>query len=147
MRRRQTVPKQWLIIRSADDREGLAAAARLRPGSGVILLDSLPAREMRKLRLRGVTIVEERRGSTARMHNLGELRRALLKRTPFILLSPIYPTQSHPGWKPIPRMRAAALARLGGRRLVALGGMDARKFARIRRIGFQAWAGVSAFRT
>jgi thiamine-phosphate pyrophosphorylase len=44
-------------------------------------------------------------------------------------------------------MRAAALARLGGRSLLALGGMDARKFARIGRLGFRGWAGISAFRT
>jgi hypothetical protein len=44
-------------------------------------------------------------------------------------------------------MRAAALARLGKRRLLALGGMDARKFARIKGLGFQGWAGISAFKT
>jgi thiamine-phosphate pyrophosphorylase len=44
-------------------------------------------------------------------------------------------------------MRAAALARLAGRRLIALGGMDARKFARIENLGFRGWAGISAFRT
>jgi thiamine-phosphate pyrophosphorylase len=76
-----------------------------------------------------------------------ELRRALLARTSLVLLSPLRPTQSHPEWKPIPRMRAAAMARLGRRSLVALGGMDARKFARIKRLGFQGWAGISAFRT
>jgi thiamine-phosphate pyrophosphorylase len=95
----------------------------------------------------GVPVVEERRRGAARVHNAGELRRALLARTPLILLSPIFPTRSHPDWKPIPRMRAAALARLGRRKLVALGGMDARKFARIKRLGFQGWAGISAFRT
>jgi thiamine monophosphate synthase len=31
--------------------------------------------------------------------------------------------------------------------LIALGGMDARKYARIRNLGFQGWAGISAFRT
>jgi thiamine-phosphate pyrophosphorylase len=81
------------------------------------------------------------------VHNAPELCRALLAGTPLILLSQIFPTSSHPDWKPIPRMRAAALARLGGRRLLALGGMDARKFARVRKLGFQAWAGISAFRT
>jgi thiamine-phosphate pyrophosphorylase len=76
-----------------------------------------------------------------------ELRRALLARTPLILLTPLYPTGSHHDWKPIPHMRAAALARLGQRKLFALGGMNARKFARIRALGFQGWAGIWAFRT
>jgi thiamine-phosphate pyrophosphorylase len=147
MRRRQTVPHQWLIIRDAEDRVGLATARRLPRGSGVLLLEPLPAREMRRLRLRGLTFVEEQRGSAARVHNLRELRRALTDHTPLILVSPVYATGSHPEWKPISRMRAAALARLGRRKLFALGGMDARKFARIRPLGFQGWAGISAFRT
>ena len=33
------------------------------------------------------------------------------------------------------------------RKLFALGGMDSRKFARIRMLGFQGWAGISAFKT
>jgi len=146
MRRRQTAPKQWLIVRGADDEEGLAAARRLPRGSGLLLLKPIAARQMRRLRLRGLTIVEEQPQTAARVHDLGQLRRALLARTPLIFLSPIYPTASHPGWKPLPRMRAAALARLGKRKLFALGGMDERKFARVRRLGFQGWAGISAFR-
>jgi thiamine monophosphate synthase len=44
-------------------------------------------------------------------------------------------------------MRAAALARLGRRNLFALGGMNARRFARVKELGFQGWAGITAFRT
>ncbi|NUQ17698.1 MAG: hypothetical protein HOP95_04485 [Sphingomonas sp.] len=147
MRRRQTAPKQWLIIRCAADREGLAAARRLPTGSGVLLLASLPSTEMRRLRSRRLIIVQEQRRTATRVHDLRELRRALLDGTPLIFLSPFYSTATHPGWKPIPRMRAAALARLSKRKLFALGGMDVRKFARIRPLGFQGWAGISAFRT
>jgi thiamine-phosphate pyrophosphorylase len=71
----------------------------------------------------------------------------MLARTPMILLSPIFPTGSHPDWKPIARMRAATLARLGRRKLVALGGMNARRFARVKALGFRGWAGISAFKT
>lgn len=146
MRRRQTASNQWLIVLGACDRKGLATAYRLRPGAGVVLLAPISACDGRRLRIRGVTILEEPR-TAIRVHNARELRRALLARTERILLSPIYPTASHPDWSPIPRMRAAALARLGKRKLLALGGMDARKYARIRRLGFQGWAGISAFRT
>jgi thiamine-phosphate pyrophosphorylase len=76
-----------------------------------------------------------------------ELRKAMAARTQLIMLSPIFETATHPDWQPIPRMRAATLARLGGRKLVALGGMDARRYARVARLGFCGWAGVSAFRT
>lgn len=147
MRRRQTAPTQWLIVTGSADVEGVR---RLAPGSGVLLLDALPQRDMQRLRqlvrLKGLVFAREG-PEAARVHNVRELRRALLARTPLILLSPIFPTRSHPGWKPIHPMRAAAMARLGGRKLLALGGMNARTFARITRMGFQAWAGISAFRT
>ena len=106
------------------------------------------SRRLRQLaRQKELTVVAETPRSAARVHNVRELRRALLNRAPLVLLSPLYETSSHPGWKPMPRMRAAALARLGGRRLVALGGMNARRFAHIKRLGFQSWAGISAFKT
>jgi thiamine-phosphate pyrophosphorylase len=148
MRRRQTAPSQWLMI---TDEADLSAVCRLPRGSGIVLLTPLGAKEMRWLRLvarrRGLFVLQERRGVTARVHTTAELRSALLARTPLVMLSPIHPTRSHPGWTALPPMRAAALARLGGRKLIALGGMDARKFQRIERLGFQGWAGISAFRT
>ncbi|HEY7007232.1 MAG TPA: thiamine phosphate synthase [Sphingomicrobium sp.] len=148
MRHRQTVPLQWLILQ---DREGIARLGELPRGSGILLLTELSGRDVRWLRhfarQRDLSIVREERGGAERVHGMRELRRALQTRTPLILLSPIYPTSSHPDWKRIPRMRAAALARLGGRRLLALGGMNARRFARIKGLGFQGWAGISAFRT
>jgi thiamine-phosphate pyrophosphorylase len=144
MRRRQRVPSQWLIVRNPAD---FRALGRLPRGTGLFLLHTLPAAQMRRLRLSGLPVMTERRGEAARVHNARELRRALLARTSLILLSPLFPTASHPDWKPIPRMRAAALARLGRRKLIALGGMDERKFARIEALGFQGWAGISAFRT
>jgi thiamine-phosphate pyrophosphorylase len=42
-------------------------------------------------------------------------------------------------------MRAAALARLAGRPLLALGGMDARRYAVVRRLGFDGWAAIDAW--
>ena len=144
MRRRQRVPRQWAIVTDAAE---LGAIRRLPNGTAILLIGSLSAGPMRRLRRAGVPFVEERHREAARVHNVRELRRALLARTPLILLSPMFPTSTHPEWKPIPPMRAAALARLGGRKLVALGGMDARKFARIKPLGFHGWAGISAFRT
>jgi thiamine-phosphate pyrophosphorylase len=80
------------------------------------------------------------------VHDNRELRDALLRRMPLILMSPLYPTASHPHWRPIPAMRAAAFARLAQRRLIALGGMDAQRYAKIAPLGFIGWAGISAFR-
>jgi thiamine-phosphate pyrophosphorylase len=120
----------------------------------LLLFHELPVGERQRLLRRicrraatkGLLVIDESRGAV-RAHNLRELRRALLKRTPMILLSPLYSTQSHPSWRPIPRMRAAAYARLAGSKLVALGGMDERRFRRWSRLGFIGWAGISAFRT
>ena len=148
MTRRQSRPEQWLIVeRLPDDR-----LRRLPPGTGVLLvgasMDASAKRAVRRLaRTRRLTVADEAAGQARRVHNVRELRSALLARTPLILLSPIHPTASHPGWRPLPRMRAAALARLGGRRLIALGGMDSKRYARVAPLGFIEWAGISAFRT
>ncbi len=154
--RQTALPRQWLI---ADERLGnelWPAVRKLRPGSGVILLfHGLPRREraamLRQLRrsapARRLTLVDEAAGGAARVHDVRELRRALLARTPLVLLSPVFPTRSHPERRALPLMRAAAMTRLAGRRLIALGGMDARRFARVHRLGFSGWAAIDAFRT
>jgi thiamine-phosphate pyrophosphorylase len=154
--RRQTMPRQWLI---ADQRLGdrlWPAIRKLPAGSGVLVLfHGLPTRQRRALltrlrrlaREKGLRIVDEGSRLAARVHTIGELRRALLARTELVFLSPVYPTRSHPEWPALPRMRLAAFAQLGRRRLYALGGMTARRFARVRPLGFQGWAGIDAFRT
>jgi thiamine-phosphate pyrophosphorylase len=144
------MPEQWFVANAGGP--GLWATIRKLPrGSGVLVLGWMSSSELRRLRhldrLRGLTMVTEQPRAAARVHELRELRQALLRRTPLILLSPIYPTRSHPEWAALPRMRVAALARLAGRRLLALGGMDARRYAGIKRLGFRGWAGISAFRT
>ena len=156
MSRRQTMPRQWLIAHARNEREPWTAMHALPRRSGVLALlhDLSPSERqkvLRQLRRRAAAkalwIVDEGAGRVARVHNLQELRRALLRRKPYILLSPLYPTGSHPGWRPIPRMRSAAYARLAGRRLIALGGMDERRFRRVQPLGFVSWAAISAFRT
>lgn len=152
MKRRQRVPRQWLV---ADARLGDAlwkAIARLPRGSGVLLLyRELPRRERARLvaRLRRVArrqalvIADELGGEAGRIHNLRELRRSA--GVPLLFVSPLFPTRSHPDWTPLPRMRAAALARLARAPVIALGGMDEARFERIRRLGFKGWAGIDAW--
>lgn len=155
MTSRQRMPRQWLIIDGSIGRESRSVVRRLPPGSGILLLEQagtteggkLTARLRRLATSRGLVIVEEKPRTATRVHNIRELREALSRGAGLILLSPLYATRSHPDWKPLPRMRAAALARLGGRKLVALGGMDERRFRRVQRLGFTGWAGISAFRT
>ena len=149
MKRRQTIPEQWLIVDRAFDRELWKTLRILPRGSGVLILIVLSAREWRRLRRlamqRDLTLVTEGLGLAARVHNSRELTTAMLQRSALILLSPIYRTRSHPDWQPLERMRAATLARLGGRRLIALGGMKAKRFERIAPLGFVGWAGISAW--
>jgi thiamine-phosphate pyrophosphorylase len=95
----------------------------------------------------GHILAVEARGRAARVHNARELTRALVRRPRLVLLSPLHETSSHPGWQPLSRMRAASLARLCGRNALALGGMTAKRYARLAHLGFTGWAGISAFRT
>lgn len=150
MARRQITPRQWLIVDRFDE-SASKAVGKLKRGSGVLLVRPLKKaqrRQLNRIAHRGaLTVASEHQGEAARVHNSAELRRALLRRVPMILLSPMFPTNSHPDWRPIPRMRAATLARLTNRRLLALGGMNAKRYADVARLGFIGWAGISAFRT
>ena len=152
--RQSSVPTRWLV---ADERigESLWSAVKALPrGSGVLLLyRDLPERERARLvsklrclaRQRGLVLVDERDGSAARIHDVRELRRAGSARIPLLFLSPMFPTRSHPGWKPIPLMRAAALVRLSKAPVIGLGGMDSTRHRRIERFGFHGWAGIDAW--
>ena len=154
MTSRQTPPRQWLV---ADDRlgDGLWPAVRKLPrGSGVLLLHrQLPKRERSRLaaklrRLasrRNLLIVDEARGEAARVHNLRELRSAQLRGARMIFLSPLFPTRSHPDRKPLPRMKMAAMIRLSRVPVIALGGMDSKRFRRLQRLGLSGWAGIDAW--
>lgn len=154
MKRRQTFPRQWLV---ADYRLGdrLWPAVRSLPeGSGILFLyRDLPRRQrqqwLSKLRrcgaMRGLLVADEAAGEAARVHDLAEIRQAGLSGTPILFLSPIFPTRSHPQWRPMPPMRAAALTRLARVPVIALGGMNERRFARIQRLGFSGWAGIDAW--
>lgn len=149
MRRRQTMPEEWLIITGEVDRARIAAARRLGAGQGVLLVGPIRRNDEQRLRViarqRGFIVLREQPRVAVRIHNLHELRSALLARTPLLLLSPLYPTRTHPDWRPIARMRAAAFARLAGRRLTALGGMDRKRYARLASLGFIGWAGISSW--
>jgi thiamine-phosphate pyrophosphorylase len=155
MTHRQTgIPSEWLIVDRRVEGAFWNTVRKLPRGSGILVLQhDLAASERSKLLVRlnrfaerrRLTIVDERRGWAARVHNMRELRQALSIGTALLLLSPIYPTRSHPDWKPLPRMRAATLARLANRRAVALGGMDRRRFITAQKLGFVGWAGIDAW--
>jgi len=148
------IPSEWLILNAALHEDIWRTLCKLPRHTGILVLHhELSGRERRKLirllkrfgRTRRLTIVDEAGRHAARVHDTVELRKAMIARTPLILLSPMFPTRSHPEWEPMPRMRAAALARLARRRVIGLGGMDHRRFRSIRKLGFIGWAGIDAW--
>jgi thiamine-phosphate pyrophosphorylase len=153
MKRRQTsTPLTWLFT---DERLGEAlwsAIGRLPRGSGIVVRHhgaanrrELLRRIHRIARARGLLVVDEAKGEIARVHDVAELRRALLRKAPLIFISPLHRTRSHPDQRPLPRMRAATLARLAGQPVLGLGGMDARRFRAFAPLGFAGWGAIDAW--
>ena len=76
-------------------------------------------------------------------HSLRELGQARRARANLALLSPVFPTRSHPGGRTLGPLRFRLLAARADMPVIALGGMDAR---RARRLGTRSWAAIDAFR-
>jgi thiamine-phosphate pyrophosphorylase len=79
------------------------------------------------------------------VHSLEEAREAKAAGAALVFVSPVYPTRSHPGRTPLSRPAALRIAKAAGVPAIALGGMDARKSARLEREGFYGWAGIDAW--
>lgn len=62
-----------------------------------------------------------------------------------LFVSPIFATRSHPGAPALGPQRAAMMIRGLGVPAIALGGMDARRFKRLRGLGFHGWAAIDAW--
>ena len=106
---------------------GTMAQARAWGADGAYGPAALLARGPRGLRL--VTV-----------HSLQEMTRA--RRADALVLSPVFPTRSHPGGKGLGPLRFLALAARSRLPVIALGGMDAR---RATRLGGTPWAAIDAF--
>ena len=72
-------------------------------------------------------------------HSLKELRAV---RADALLLSPVFPTRSHPGAAVLGPVRFGLLARQARVPIIALGGMTSQKFGAIARLGAAGWAGI-----
>lgn len=165
---RARYPRLWLMT---DERMGDAlwpALRRLPPGSGVVFRHhATPPAERRRLWLRvrrvaharGLLVVSVGRlpGADGTHGGHGSLtwpahdrRQALAAKragAAVVFVSPVRPTRSHPGAPALGPMRAARVANGLGLWVIALGGMDARRFIRIRTLGFDGWAGIDALST
>ena len=82
---------------------------------------------------------------TLPVHDEMEARTAADRGAALAFVSPVFPTRSHRGVPALGVEEATRLARLCGCPAIALGGMDAARFALLGD-AFAGWAGIGAFR-
>jgi thiamine-phosphate pyrophosphorylase len=82
---------------------------------------------------------------SAAVHSVAEALAARRRGADVIFVSPLFATRSHPGAPALGALRAATIARVAGLPAIALGGMDARRFRRVKTLGFHGWAGIDAW--
>ena len=167
MPRKKPFPQIWLLSDARNDAVIARALHRLPRGSGFVFRhyhlpdDQRRARwtALRRIaRARGIAAIlagsaaQARRwgadgsygaqadATLATAHSLRELRR--VPRAAAVLLSPVFPTRSHPGGKVLGPVRFRLLARLSPAPVIALGGMNPRS---ARRLQWPRWAGIDAF--
>lgn len=148
------------------------ALARLPRGGGVVFRHyAAPAAERRRLfaklariaRRRRLVLVragsEVMRGEMGRHNGLTpgrglrtfavhDRRDAIAARragADLVFVSPVFATRSHPDAKVLGVVRLALLLRVVAVPAIALGGMDAQRFQRLRGFGLHGWAGIDAW--
>lgn len=162
-------PVRWLMT---DERLGDAlwpALRRLPPGAGVVFRHhATPPGERRALLRRVERIAAARRltllvacggsgkggvhgalGTGQRSWAAHDRRQAIAgvrQGAALLFVSPVFATRSHPGATPLGPMRAATIGRGLEVAVIALGGMDERRWRRIARLGFDGWAAIDAWR-
>ena len=152
---RQTLPHLWLISDARNDAGLEAALTRLPRGSGfnyrayhlespdrIAPFRKLAATEWGAGGVYGAprSLWPRRRHlRLATVHSLSEIGAANLLGADGLLLSPVFPTRSHPGGKSLGPLRFRLLARRAKAPVIALGGMDRRK---AKRLGWKRWAAI-----
>lgn len=173
MRRRhpshaKELPRRWLMT---DERLGDAlwdTLAALPKGSGVVLRHyALSATERRALfakiarvaRRRQLMLVvggRDRLGHapghgrrhgelTTPVHSRREAIAAIRNGAKLLFVSPVHPTRSHPDARTLGSVRFGLLIRGLGAPVVALGGMNERRWRALRPLGVHGWAGIDAW--
>ncbi|QJU57243.1 thiamine phosphate synthase [Sphingomonas sp. AP4-R1] len=82
---------------------------------------------------------------TAPVHDLREMETARRAGADLVFVSPVFPTRSHPGAATLGPIGFARIAREAGIRVIALGGMSARRYRRLIALGASGWAGIDAW--
>jgi thiamine-phosphate pyrophosphorylase len=173
MRRRhpshaKELPRRWLMT---DPRLGDTlwnALAALPQGSGVIFrYYELPFAERRALFVQIARIARRRRlmlvvagddhlghgprhgrhrgALTAPVHTRRQASTAIRNGARLLFVSPVHATRSHPGARALGTARFGLLIRGLGVPVVALGGMNERRWRALRPLGVHGWAGIEAW--
>ena len=169
--RHPRLPTLWLMT---DERQGEGlweALARLPRGSGVVFrhygLEKVARRDLfervrriaRRRRLMlvvagepqglrgdGVHNRQKRRGlRTASAHSIPEMVAAERAGADLAFVSPVFATRSHPGAKPLGRVRFGLLTRSARAPVIALGGMTPRRARSLAAFGIYGWAAIDAW--
>lgn len=133
-------------LAAAERRARFAALARLAQARGHLVVLAGSAAQARRWGADGAYGPAQRlvRGPALlrliTVHSLREIGRA--GRADAVLLSPVFPTRSHPGADGMGPLRFRLLAAQSSAPVIALGGLDA---ARARQLAWPRWAAIDAF--
>lgn len=131
-----------------EKRKRFRRLARLARAQGAVIVLSGTAKEARQWRAQGCygpAALLARGPTLLRLmtaHSLRELAMARRARADAVLLSPVFPTRSHPGVKTLGPVRFRLIAARSRVPVIALGGMDPRH---ARRLKCKRWAAIDAF--
>ncbi|MCL6730931.1 thiamine phosphate synthase [Sphingomonas hankyongi] len=78
------------------------------------------------------------------VHSIEDAIRARAQRAALVFISPVFATRSHPGREPLGPDAAVAIAAAAGLPAIAMGGMNAQRFAPLQG-AFHGWAGIDAW--
>ena len=79
------------------------------------------------------------------VHGHAEAEAAARRSAAMVLVSPVFPTRSHPGARVLGEVQALALARVASHPAIALGGMNEERGAQLMARGFHGWAGIDCW--
>jgi thiamine-phosphate pyrophosphorylase len=79
------------------------------------------------------------------VHSIAEAEAARSEGASLVFVSAVHASRSHPGRAPLRRELAIRIAEAAGVPAIALGGMDASRFAALAGRGFYGWAGIDAW--
>jgi thiamine-phosphate pyrophosphorylase len=163
----RAMPRLWLMSDTRMGADFLPAVRRLPKGSGLVFRhyglsrqerEALLAHVQRIAKARRLVLIDRLANHshphlkphlprTANVHNRRELVAARRRGATAIFISPLYPTRTHPDARILGRLgfiRLAVEARKYGLVPIALGGMNAARFARLTPYAY-GWAGIDAF--